>query len=63
MKNDASTQKSPQMKHKNSGGSALFNLLEIPAELACVYSKLDGNNSNDTLNNITNIKFFYFVFF
>lgn len=46
MKNDVATQKSPEMKRKKSAIAAQFDLLEIPAELACVYSKLDGKRIN-----------------
>lgn len=44
MKKDVATQKTPETKRKNSMPKNFeqYNLLEIPAELACVYSKLDG---------------------
>jgi hypothetical protein len=50
---DAQTQNSPELLRKNnhqtkstiSGTASInFNLLDIPSELACVYSKLDGKN-------------------
>lgn len=50
MKKDAQTQKSPDLYTKNANYSEpittvkpiSFNLLEIPAELAFIYSKIDS---------------------
>ena len=50
MKKDAQTQKSPDLNTKNANYSEpittvkpiSFNLLEIPAELAFIYSKIDS---------------------
>ncbi len=44
IKHDVETQKSPESNKKTTQFQSQFNLLEIPTELACIFSKLEGQS-------------------